>query len=330
MGAGDLERQGRRQRQVVLAPTQGSGPQLARLTRTMKTTSAPQIDQLAAAYTGGQSNRRDFLARLTILTGSMAATHLLLEKSGLAQIISQHETAANAGDIPKISGTDVDFGRENVKLTGYLAAPDGDGPFPGVVVIHENRGLNEHTRDVARRLAREGFVALAPDALARLGGTASMADPDAARTAIGTLTPEQIIADLDAALVYLQAQTNVRKGGLGSIGFCWGGARSFLLATNDKIRAAVVFYGSAPDAAQIADIVAPVLGLYGATDERISSKVPEVAAQMKAAGKAFDYQIYAGAGHAFFNDTGERYNPQAAADAWPRAVGFLRENLKAV
>ena len=291
----------------------------------MKTTSAPQIDQLAAAYTGGQSNRRDFLARLTVLTGSMAATHLLLEKTGLAQIISQQETQTGA---VKINGADVDFSRGQTKLGGYLAAPEKDGPFPGVVVIHENRGLNEHTRDVARRLAREGFVALAPDALARLGGTASMTDPDAARAAIGTLTSDQIIADLDAALVYLQAQPNVRKGGLGSIGFCWGGARSFLLATNDKIKAAVVFYGSAPDAAQIAQIKAPVLGIYGETDARISSKVPEVAAQMKAAGKAFDYQIYAGAGHAFFNDTGERYNPDAAADAWPKAVAFLRENLK--
>ena len=295
----------------------------------MKTIAAPQIEQLAANYQSGTLNRRDFLLRLSVITGSMAATHLLLEKSGLAQVISQHEVAATEDGAPQISGADADFGRGETKLTGYLAAPDGDGPYPGVAVIHENRGLNEHTRDVARRLAREGFVALAPDALARLGGTASMKDPDAARTAIGTLTSDQIIADLDAALNYLDAQPNVRKGGLGSIGFCWGGARSFLLATNDKIKAAVVFYGSAPDTAQIAQIQAPILGLYGATDARITSHVPQVAEMMKEAGKAYEFKIYDGAGHAFFNDTGERYNANAAADAWPRAVSFLREHLEA-
>ena len=257
----------------------------------------------------------------------MAATHLLVEQSGLAQVISQKETAA--GTI-KISGEDVDFSTKEVKLGGYLAAPAGEGPFPGIVVIHENRGLNEHTRDVARRFAIEGFVALAPDALARLGGTAAMESPDAARTAIGTLTPDQIRADLDAALVYLAAQPNVQKDKLGSVGFCWGGARSFNLALHsDQIGAAVVFYGSAPPLEELKNIKAPVLGLYGATDERITSKVPEVAAAMKAANKPYDYKIYDGAGHAFFNDTGERYNPAAAADAWPKAVAFLRENLKA-
>ena len=294
-------------------------------------TNSPQIDQLAADYSDGRLNRRDFLARLTVMTGSMATAHLLVEKSGLAQVISQREVAAAGEGAIKISGADADFSTPDVKLGGYLAAPEagrGDGPFPGVVVIHENRGLNEHTRDVARRLAVEGFVALAPDALARLGGTASMADPDAARNAIGTLTPEQIMADLDAALIYLAAQPNVKQGGLGSIGFCWGGARSFMLATSDKIGAAVVFYGSAPDADQIAQIKAPVLGIYGETDARITSQVPAVAEAMKAANKSYDYKIYAGAGHAFFNDTGERYDPQAAADAWPRAVKFLREHLR--
>ncbi len=291
---------------------------------------SPQIEQLTADYAGGTLNRRQFLARLSALTGSMAAAHLLVEKSGLAQTISDKEIIEGA---IQISGADVDFSTPNVKLGGYLAAPAtgrGAGPFPGVVVIHENRGLNEHTRDVARRFAIEGFVALAPDALARLGGTGNMESPDAARTAIGTLTAEQIRADLDAALIYLSAQPNVQKGRLGSVGFCWGGARSFNLALNsDDIGAAVVFYGSAPELDQLVNIKAPVLGLYGATDERITSKVPDVAAAMEAANKPYQYKIYQGAGHAFFNDTGERYDAGAAADAWPRAVAFLRANLKA-
>ena len=260
----------------------------------------------------------------------MAAAHLLVEKSGLAQTISAKESVAGA---IKISGADVEFSTTETKLGGYLAAPAtgrGDGPFPGVIVIHENRGLNEHTRDVARRFAIEGFVALAPDALARLGGTSTMESPDAARAAIGTLTPEQIMSDLNAALDYLGAQPKVQDGKLGSVGFCWGGARAFNLAlSSDKVGAAVVFYGSAPELAELPKVKAPVLGLYGATDERITSKVPEVAAAMQAANKPYEYKIYEGAGHAFFNDTGDRYNPRAAADAWPRAVKFLRENLKA-
>lgn len=284
------------------------------------------IDQLSADYRGGRLNRRDFLARLALATGSMAAAQLLVEKNGLAQTISQAEVERGA---IKISGADVDFSTPDTKLGGYLAAPSGDGPFPAVVVIHENRGLNEHTRDVARRFAIEGFVALAPDALARRGGTASMKTPDEARTAIGKISAREALTDLEVALQYLDALPNVAKGKLGSVGFCWGGARSFALATNsDQTEAAVVFYGSAPPKEDLANLGIPVLGLYGETDTRITSLVPEVAATIQAAGGQFEYKVYAGAGHAFFNDTGERYNPLAAADAWAKAVGFLREKLK--
>lgn len=296
---------------------------------THTTSETAQVERLTLDYRDGRLNRRDFLARLVVVTGSMAAAHLLVEQNGLAQIISGREVAQTQNGTIQISGADVTFSEEELKRGGYLASPQGKGPFPGVVVIHENRGLNEHTRDVARRFAIEGFVALAPDALARLGGTGSMKTPDEARTAIGTLTPEQTLSDLEAALRFLDSLPNVRKGQLGSVGFCWGGARSFALAANsDLIRAAVVFYGSAPTPAEMTRIKAPVLGLYGETDTRITSAVPEVAAQMKAAGKSFDFKIYPGAGHAFFNDTGERYNPTAAADAWAKTVGFLRDKLK--
>jgi carboxymethylenebutenolidase len=287
-----------------------------------------QIEVLASDYNGGRLSRRDFLSRLAVVTGSMAAAHLLVEQSGLAQIISQKEVAEAPGTI-RISGSDVSFANGELSLGGYLAAPVGKGPFPAVVVIHENRGLNEHTRDVARRFAIEGFVALAPDALARRGGTASMKTPDEARAAIGTITPAEALADLEAALVYLDSLPSVRKGHLGSVGFCWGGARSFALAAHSaRLRAAVVFYGSAPPQENLAKVRVPVLGLYGETDTRITSAVPEVAAAMKAANKSFDSKIYAGAGHAFFNETGERYNPLAAADAWAKTIKFLREQLK--
>lgn len=283
-----------------------------------------QIDILAADYQNGALNRRDFLVRLITLTGSMAAAHLLMEKSGLAQVVSDKE-AQNA----KITAADVTFPNGDQKVVGYLAAPKGEGRFPAVVVIHENRGLNEHTRDVARRFAAQGFVALAPDALSRRGGTASMKTPDEARTAIGTITPEEALSDLEAALVYLDTLPNVQTGKLGSVGFCWGGARSFALATQSpRLRAAVVFYGSAPAADKLTAIKCPILGNYGETDTRITSAVPQVAEALKAAGKSFDYKVYAGAGHAFFNDTGAAYNADAAKDAWTRTLDFLRANLK--
>lgn len=288
------------------------------------TPDAGQIETLTSDYRAGAVNRREFLVRLITLTGSMAAAHLLMEKSGLAQVVSDKETQ-NA----KIKASDVTFPNGDQQVRGYLAAPSGEGKFPGVLVIHENRGLNEHTRDVARRFAAQGFVALAPDGLSRRGGTGAMKTPDEARAAIGTITLEESLADLEAGLAYLDTLPNVQPGKLASVGFCWGGARSFALATQSaRLRAAVVFYGSAPSNEKLAAVKCPVLGLYGETDERITSAVPQVATVLKAAGKSFDHKVYAGAGHAFFNDTGERYNAEAAKDAWTRTLEFLRVNLK--
>lgn len=283
------------------------------------------VEQLVNQYRDHGLSRREFMARLIVVTGSMAATHLLLESSGLAaELVSETESKA-----AKVSSSTVQYPSGEVQVGGYLSAPQGDGKFPAVVVIHENRGLNEHTRDVARRFAAEGFVALAPDALARKGGTGSMKTPDEARTAIGALSPEETMADLKAALTYLNSLPNVQSGHLGSVGFCWGGARSFTLATQSELlRAAVVFYGSTPPVEQLANIHCPVLGLYGETDERITSHVDETAAAMKQAGKSFEFKIYPGAGHAFFNDAGERYDAEVARDAWTRTLAFLRTNLR--
>jgi carboxymethylenebutenolidase len=283
------------------------------------------LETTIGEYQGGKLDRRAFISRLITITGSMAATHLLLESSGLAEtLVSEIESK----QIQVASETIVYPSTGDTRVTGYLSAPQGEGKFPAVIVIHENRGLNDHTRDVARRFAAEGFVAVAPDLLSRKGGTASMESPDKAREAIGTVSSEEAIADLKAGLAFLNQHAKVQAGQLGSVGFCWGGARSFLLAAESELlKAAVVFYGSAPPAGKIAQVRCPVLGIYGETDERITSKVPEVAAAMKEVGKAFEYKIYPGAGHAFFNDTGERYNAEAAKDAWTRNLAFLRTNL---
>ena len=276
-------------------------------------------------YKNGALDRRTFLARLIAITGSMAATHLLLESSGLAQdVVSEKESQR----LNIISETIQYPAPDGASISGALSTPEGAGKFPGIVVIHENRGLNDHIRDVARRFAAAGFVALAPDSLSRVGGTGAMASPDAAREAITALAPEVALADLKAALVYLNQHPRVLPGRLASIGFCWGGARSFLLAAESELlRAAVVFYGSAPPSEKLAQIHCPVLGIYGATDERITSQVPEVAEMMAQAGKQFEYKIYPGAGHAFFNDTGERYNAAAADDAWALTLAYLKSHL---
>jgi carboxymethylenebutenolidase len=283
------------------------------------------IGRLVDEYQGQAINRRTFLTRLIALTGSMAAAHLLLEKSGLADnVVSKMESQQIKVDSAMITYPST----QDVKITGYVSVPQGDAKYPGIIVIHENRGLNDHTRDVARRFAGAGFVALAPDLLSRKGGTASMASPDKAREAIGTVTSAEARADLQAGLAYLNQHPKVQEGKLASIGFCWGGARSFLLATeSDLLKAAVVFYGSAPPAEQLTKLRCPVLGMYGKTDERITSQVPTVAEAIKKVGRSFEYKIYSGAGHAFFNDTGERYNAEAAKDAWEHTLVFLREKL---
>ena len=277
------------------------------------------------AYRNGSLNRRSFLDHLIAITGSMAAAHLFLESTGLADTLISHVESSQVN----VESNIITYPSTNETIiTGYLTKPPGKNKFPAVIVIHENRGLNEHTRDVARRFAAEGFIALAPDLLSRKGGTGSMSSPDAAREAISTISNEEAIADLIAGLEYLNRQEDVKSGHLASVGFCWGGARSFLLATStDLLMAAVVFYGSAPPMESLKNITCPVFGLYGETDERITTHVPEVAEAMKKNGKQFTYKIYHGAGHAFFNDTGERYNENAAKDAWVRVNDFLHKHL---
>jgi carboxymethylenebutenolidase len=283
------------------------------------------VDAIVTDYRNHSLNRREFLAKLIVATGGMAAAHLLLEKSGLAATLISDTESQKANVVSKTVSYP---GGSEKPVTGYLSMPEGKGPFPAVIVIHENRGLNEHTRDVARRFAAEGFVALAPDALSRAGGTDKMKSPDEARAAIMAMDPADAIADLEAGLKYLASQPNVDADQIGSVGFCWGGARSFTLSTASKLlHACVVFYGSTPPLEDLGRVHCPVLGLYGGTDERITSKVPETAEAMKKAGKDFTSHIYPTAGHAFFNDTGANYNAEAAKDAWTRTLTFLRKTL---
>jgi carboxymethylenebutenolidase len=292
-----------------------------------------QISECVEEYRAGRISRRELLASITVALGGYTAAHLFLETSGLAGTLISTVEAQSAN----VDAETVSYRSGQFDISGYLTKPKGAGPYPGVIVIHENRGLNEHIRDVARRFATEGFVALAPDLLSRLGGTgqtrtapAGAGDttgesnrPADAAQAIARLPLMGVIDDLRAGLEFLAKDPSVDPARLGSVGFCWGGWRSFMLATTaPNLRKAVLFYGSSPDTG-FDKIQASVLAHYGEWDNQITGNALWTKEVMERAGKKFQYYVYPKTDHAFFNDTGPRYAPEAAKLAWQRTVDFL-------
>jgi carboxymethylenebutenolidase len=228
-------------------------------------------------------------------------------------------------DDSRIATATVDFSAESGTVSGYLARPAGSGKAPGVLVVHENKGLVPYIESVVRRLAVAGYVALAPDLLSRAGGTASFADPAEATAALGKITPPELVSDLQAALSYLEGLESVNSASVAALGFCFGGGLTWRLATQDaRLSGAVPFYGPPPPVEDVPDITAPVFAIYGELDERITSKLPDIEAAMSEHGKDFDKAVYSGAQHAFHNDTNpDRYNPEAAEQAWAAALDHL-------
>jgi carboxymethylenebutenolidase len=212
---------------------------------------------------------------------------------------------------------------------GYLARPKGNGPFPPVLVCHENRGLTDHIKDVTRRLAKAGYVALAVDLLSRQGGTAKISDQSTIPGLLGSQPPAQMVGDFQSGLQYLEGQSYVVKGRPGMVGFCFGGGITWLSATQiPALRAAVPYYGPNPPLEDVPKIQAAVLAQYGELDQRINAGIPAIEKAMKDSNKVFQYYIYPGANHAFNNDTGANYNAQAAADAWARTIAWFDKYLK--
>jgi carboxymethylenebutenolidase len=231
---------------------------------------------------------------------------------------------------PDISVADVQFPTaDGSTLLGYMAMPSASGLYAGVVVIHENRGLLEHHKDIVRRYAKAGFAAVAPDLVSREGGT-DTADPDAVPGFLATADPQRHVDDATAAGAFIQGQDGVRSDAHGITGFCFGGGVVWRTIGQDLTAAAAVpYYGPPPPLDLLAHTRAAALGMYGGLDTGITSSAPAVQAALQTAGVPHDFHIYEGANHAFFNDTGDRYNAAAATDAWARTLAWFRQYLPA-
>jgi carboxymethylenebutenolidase len=287
----------------------------------------PKITQamidLHDEYTHLTLDRRGFMDKLTKLAGSAAAA------AAIAPMIAANKAAAaivEPGDARLVTET-VTYKGASGDVSGYLAKPaDAAGKLPGIVVIHENRGLNPHIQDVARRVALEGFVALAPDFLSPLGGTPE--NSDEASKLFQTLDRGVTIQNAVASAAYLRTRDDV-TGRIGAVGFCSGGGMANQLAVNDpSLGAAVAYYGPQPTAEEAAKIKAKVLLHHAGLDDRINAGMAAYEAALKAAGVDFQVFVYDGVNHAFNNDTSEmRYNKQAADLAWTRTIDFFKKNL---
>jgi carboxymethylenebutenolidase len=283
-----------------------------------------RIVELYDEYTHKPLDRRVFMNRLFLLAGSVTAAEAAL---ALLEPNYAHAQQVPADDA-RLSTARIDETVNGVRLKGYLVTPKAAGRRGGVLVIHENRGLNPHIEDVTRRMALAGFTALGLDFLTPLGGTP--ADPDAARALFPQLSNEQVVAQGRAALALLAARPD-SNGKTGAIGFCWGGTAVNTLAVSaPELAAGVVFYGGSPDLAKVPQIKARLLVQQASRDTRLVQQMPDYEKALKAANIRHEIIIYPDVDHAFMNDTSaERYNAAAAKLAWERSVAFLAAGMSA-
>ena len=310
------------------------------------------IEEFAEAYREHRMGRRDLLKRVLYLTGGVATTATVLSalgcSSGSADEPSPAATTAPAKSAaaavattasgagpgvaesdPAIEATAVRFPGPASEMLGYLARPSAEGIYAGIIVIHENRGLTDQTKDVVRRYAKEGFVALGVDLVSRRGGTTN--DITVIMSALRA-SPEDLTADLKAGVDYLKKQPFVKASSLGAVGYCFGGAMTWELAiASPDIKAAVPYYGSlsARDLDALPQTQAAVFAVYAEEDTRITAQAPDVTQRLKAAGKVVETKVYPGVDHAFFNETGGSYNAEQAAAAMKDTLAWFRRYLTA-
>jgi len=281
-----------------------------------------KIINLYDEYTHKPLTREVFLKKLVILTGSTAAAMAVLP---MIEVNYANAQTIQEGDA-RLFTERVTYAGQNGEMKAYVARPKEAKKYPAVMVIHENRGLNPHIEDVTRRMALEGFLAFAPDALGPQGGTPT--DTDKARELFAKIDAAANLSNFSKGFDYLATRKDF-SGKAGCIGFCWGGALTNQLAVNvPTLKVAVPFYGRQPEAADVPKIKAVMQCHYGGLDERVNAGIPAFEEAMKKAGTKYEIFIYDGAQHAFNNDTAPtRYNEAAAKLAWSRAIALFKKEL---
>lgn len=328
MGA-KVEVSGRKSHPATVAQKAAVGnceiPYLTELAECIKAKTMDQrIINLYDEYTHKPLTREEFIKRLVTLTGSTAAAMAVLPfievNYTYAQIIAPTDE--------RLTTEYIKYPGDGAEIRAYVAKPKKKkGKLGAVVIIHENRGLNPHIEDVTRRMALEGFLAIAPDALSPLGGTPE--DADKARGMFQQLDTEKNLNNFVKAFDYLRTRKDSNEK-FGALGFCWGGGMANQLAVRvPELRAAIPFYGRQADVADVPKIQAALQLHYAGQDERINAAIAAYEEALKKNGKKYELFVYEGAQHAFNNDTApSRYNEAAAKLAWQRSVDFLRQNLK--
>jgi carboxymethylenebutenolidase len=289
----------------------------------------PEIDErvfdLYDEYCHGGIDRREFLHRASLLTiggvSALAMAEALLPRYARAQTISFMDERIKARYVtyPSPGGT-------SGTMRGYLVQPNRQGPFPAILVIHENRGLNPYIEDVARRVATEGFLALAPDGLFPVGGYPG--NDDDGRTMQAGLDQAKLRTEMVNSARFVKAHA-LSRGTLGVTGFCWGGSTTnFLAATlGNDVQAAVPFYGAAAETARVPEIKAALLIQYAESDERVNALWPAYETALKATGVRYEMHMYPGTQHGFHNNSTPRYHEASAKLAWERTIAFFKKHL---
>lgn len=296
-------------------------------------TKEEKIDSLVHLYMDGAFGRRDLIRRLARYTGGAAGAAVLLEQRGLAQTVQQScpEDIKVPVDAPDIEAKDVQFPGKAGALYGHLAKPKGmTGPLPGILVIHENRGLVPHIEDVTRRVARAGLVGCSVDLLSRQGGARSFANDVDRGTAYGRTVPAERLEDLLSAIEYMKSEGSIMPDKIGAVGFCAGGGHVLLLAyTTEDMKVGVPYYGTPPNPLPNATELKAkqMLFILSENDRNQNSRYPELLTGMISQQKNFGMHLYQGTNHGFHNDTSPIYDAAAACDAWAKTMAFFKRHL---
>ena len=280
-----------------------------------------RVFDLYDEYCHGRIDRRSFLKQAALITGGLAMAQALMPRYAKAQTISFTDERIKAQYVTYPSP-----GGNSGTMRGYLVQPKGNGPFPSVLVVHENRGLNPYIEDVARRAAVDGFLALAPDGLFPVGGYPG--NDDDGRELQAKLDQNKLRTDMLNSAKWLKAH-KLSSGKLGTTGFCWGGGTVNYLAVmlGPDLKAAAPFYGAAPAATAVPDIKAQLVIHYAEKDERIDSMWPDYEKALKAANVKYEQYTYPGTQHGFHNNSTPRYKEAAAKLAWERTIGLFKKIL---